>query len=91
VAEATGTGEAAPIDWRMSAALEDVRRGDVAMPEVTNLEAAVRAWQALAPEDQAEAVLTPEHPLRIDAGEAVARFAGDAIGGLARHLPTTSD
>lgn len=35
------------IDWRMSAALENVPRGDSDVAEVTSLANAVRAWQEL--------------------------------------------
>ena len=69
------------IDWRMSASLENVPRGDSEVPEVTSLEGAVRAWTALDGEQQAEAVLTPERPVTID-DEPVAAFAGQAIGEL---------
>ena len=37
------------IDWRMSASLEDVPRGDADVAEVTSLEGAVRSWAALDP------------------------------------------
>lgn len=89
MAEATwgGAGDAPPIDWRMSAALEDVPRGDEDVAEVTSLEGAVRTWLALDSAHQAAAVLTPEHPLRLNEGEPVGRFAGSAIGDLAAHLP----
>jgi len=36
-----------PIDWRMSAALENVPRGNSDIAEVTSLEGAVRAWVTL--------------------------------------------
>jgi hypothetical protein len=92
VAEATwgGADEAPPIDWRMSAAIENVSRGGADLPEVTSLEGAVRAWQSLDADHRAAAVLTPEHPVRINAGEPVTNFVGDAIGDLARHLPDPS-
>jgi hypothetical protein len=54
------------INWRMSASLENVPRGDSDVAEVTNLERAVRDWQKLDPEHQAAAVLTVEHPVQIE-------------------------
>jgi hypothetical protein len=48
------------IDWRMSAALENVPRGDEEIAEVTSLEQAVRAWLALDPAHQEDAVLLPQ-------------------------------
>ncbi len=51
------------INWRMSASLENVLRGDDDVAEVTNLERAVRDWRELDPEHRAVAVLTVEHPL----------------------------
>ena len=75
------------IDWRMSAALENVPRGDSEVPEVTSLEGAVRAWTALDGEQQAEAVLTPERPVTMDDGGAVVSFAGLAIHELVERLP----
>lgn len=74
------------IDWQMSAALENVPRGDAELAEVTSLAGAVRAWAALDAELQAEAVLTPERPVAVD-GETVERFAGMAIRDLANRLP----
>jgi len=75
------------IDWRMSASLENVQRGDSEVPEVTSLEGAVRAWTALDGEQQAEAMLTPERPVTMDDGEAVVSFAGLAIHELVERLP----
>lgn len=75
------------IDWRMSAVLENVPRGDSELPEVASLAAAVREWSMLDAELQAEAVLTPERPLTIDGGEPTMAFAGMAIGALAERLP----
>lgn len=75
------------IDWRMSAALENVPRGGEEIPEVTSLEGAVRAWCALDGELQAEAMLTPERPVQIDGEEPVVAFSGLAIRGLAERLP----
>lgn len=70
------------INWRMSASLENVHRGDTDLAEVTNLRAAVRAWQQLDPDHQAAATLTPEHALQID-GVTTASFSGEAIAALA--------
>ncbi len=66
------------IDWRMSASLENVPRGDSDMAEVTNLAGTVRAWRALDPQHRAAAILTPERPLQID-GVSTAAFAGEGI------------
>ena len=73
------------INWRMSASLENVQRGDTDLAEVTNLRAAVRAWQQLDPGHQAAATLTPEHALQID-GVPTASFSGEAIAPLAERL-----
>lgn len=73
------------IDWRMSASLENVHRGDIDLAEVTSLGGAVRAWQQLDPEHQAAATLTPEHALQID-GVTVESFSGEAIAALAERL-----
>jgi hypothetical protein len=88
VAEATWDDEAKTpeIDWRMSAALENVPRGDIDVAEVTSLEAAVRAWIALDPRHRADAVLTPEHPVLID-GASSSSFTGEGIAALAERLP----
>jgi len=75
------------IDWRMSAALENVPRGDDEVAEVTSLEGAVRAWTMLDGEMQGEAVLTPERPVDLDDGEPATAFAGMAIRALADRLP----
>jgi hypothetical protein len=85
--EATWGGEAMTpdIDWRMSASLENVPRGDTDLAEVTSLRGAVRAWQQLDPSHQAAATLTPEHALQID-GMTTASFSGAAIGALAERL-----
>ncbi len=74
------------IDWRMSAALENVPRGDGDLPEVTNLAGAVRAWVDLDPEHKAAAVLTTERAVLID-GVSSTSFAGDGIASLAERLP----
>ncbi len=78
------------IDWRMSAALENVPRGDEDVAEVTNLERAVRDWTILDPRHRSAAVLTPEHPVQID-GASLASFAGDGIAALAERLPNLND
>lgn len=64
------------IDWRMSAALENVPRGDDELPEVTNLAGAVLAWLALDHRHRSEATLTPECPVRLNNGEGFASFSG---------------
>lgn len=82
-----GEGTMSPdIDWRMSAALENVPRGDSDLAEVTNLAGAVAAWRALDPAHRADAVLTPERPLVLD-GASVATFTGEGIAALAERLP----
>ena len=65
MAEATWGGPTAGthIDWKMSAALENVPRGDSDLPEVANLETAVRAWLDLDLEHRIHARLTTEHPI----------------------------
>jgi hypothetical protein len=77
------------IDWRMSASLENVPRGDSDLAEVTSLEGAVRAWLDLNPEHKAVAVLTPERAVLID-GVSSESLAGDSIAALAEHLPGTA-
>ena len=74
------------IDWRMSASLENVTRGDEDVAEVTSLEGAVRAWLELDPQHRAVATLTPERPLQID-GHAAPAFTGEGIAVLAERLP----
>lgn len=81
--DATKTPE---IDWTMSAAIENVVRGGADIPEVTSLEAAVRAWTDLDPAHREQATLTPERALLID-GASVAVLHGDAIAALAERLP----
>ncbi|MGY2733397.1 hypothetical protein [Sphingomonas sp. UYP23] len=78
------------IEWRMSASLEDVPRGEDDMPEVTSLDGAVRAWLDLDPPHRAAATLTPERAVQID-GVANASFVGDGIAVLAERLPTGQD
>ncbi|QYE37076.1 hypothetical protein KZX46_22015 (plasmid) [Polymorphobacter sp. PAMC 29334] len=69
------------INWRMSASLESVHRGDSDIAEVTSLRGAVRAWQQLDPGHQAGATLRPEHPVQID-GVSTTSFSGSAIAKL---------
>jgi len=76
------------VDWRMSASLEDVPRGDDDLAEVTSLEGAVRAWLELDPVHQTAATLTPERPIQID-GVSTASFQGNGISVLAERLPAT--
>ena len=78
------------INWRMSAALENVPRGEDELAEVTSLEGAVRAWLALDPAHREAAILTPEHPLLID-GTSTEQVHGDGIRVLAERLPGGSD
>lgn len=88
MAEATwGDSRVVPINWSMSAALENVRRGDEAVPEVTNLQAAVREWLELDPEMQSQAVLTLEEPVKLAGGMPLNSFLGEAIADLADRLP----
>lgn len=70
----------------MSAALENVPRGDGDLAEVTNLAGAVRAWIDLDPAHKAAAVLTTERSVQIE-GVAMTAFAGDGIAALAERLP----
>jgi hypothetical protein len=88
VAEATWGEDAKnpEINWRMSAALENVPRGGDELAEVTSLEGALRAWLALDAEHRRNATLTPEHPVMIE-GEAHKVFSADGIALLAEHLP----
>jgi hypothetical protein len=76
------------INWRMSASLENVPRGDNDVAEVTSLERVVRDWCALDPQHQAAAVLTVEHPVQID-GASSTTFTGNGIAALADYLPAT--
>ena len=82
--------EVPEINWRMSAALENVPRSGSDLAEVTSLESAVREWLALDLEHQTAATLTPEKPVQLNEGEAIASFAGDAIRSLADRLPLAS-
>ena len=78
-----------PIDWHMSAALQDVPRGDGDLPEVTSLEGAVRAWLELDPQHRADAALTPERAILLD-GVSHDRFGADGIAALSELLPANS-
>lgn len=78
-----------PINWRMSAALENVPRGGDDVAEVTSLEGAVRAWTQLDADHRAAAILSVEHPVQID-GAASQSFAGEGIAALAERLPAKS-
>ena len=87
--EATWGGSAnpTPIKWHMSAALENVPRGDSDLAEVTSLEGAVRAWKNLDPEHQIHARLSTEHPIQIE-GLAATAFTGNTINELYKRLPS---
>src|SRR4051812_24279229 len=78
------------IEWHMSAALENVPRGDGDLPEVTSLERAVIAWTELDPQHRADATLTPERAVLLD-GVSHTHFQGDGIAALAEHLPANND
>lgn len=87
MSEATWDEAASPdVDWRMSAALENVPRGNEDLAEVTSLEGAVRTWLALDAEHRGGAVLTPERPVMLD-GAAMDEFRGEGIATLAERLP----
>ncbi len=77
------------IDWRTSAALENVPRGDGDVAEVTSLEGAVRAWVDLDSKHKVAATLTVERAMQID-GVSVETFTGEAIAVLAERLPTSA-
>lgn len=53
------------INWRMSASLENVARGETEIAEVTNLERAVRDWGRLDPGHRDAATSTTDHPVQI--------------------------
>lgn len=74
------------INWRMSASLENVPRGDNDIAEVTNLEPAVRDWVKLDPEQRDAAMLTTDHAVQME-GVSNTTFTGAAIAVLAEHLP----
>ncbi|MCP3730352.1 hypothetical protein M9978_07910 [Sphingomonas sp. MG17] len=75
------------IDWRMSAALENVPRGKSEVAEVTSLASAVAEWGRLDAAHQEVAVLTPERPLVLN-GTTHASLEGDAIAELVALLPS---
>lgn len=77
------------IDWRMSAALENVPRGDSDIAEVASLEGAVRVWIDLDPEHKSAATLTAERAVQID-GVSVETFTGEGIAVLAERLPAAA-
>lgn len=77
---------ASRIDWRMSASLENVPRGDGDLAEVTSLRGAVLAWRQLDSDHKAAAVLTPERVIQIG-GVATASFSGASIATLVDLLP----
>jgi hypothetical protein len=81
-----GTTNQAEIDWHMSAALENVPRGDSDLAEVTSLEGAVRAWRDLDPEHRIHARLSTERPIHLE-GVPTAVFTGNAIEELVKRLP----
>jgi hypothetical protein len=89
--EATWGSSADPtaIEWTMSAALENVPRGDSELAEVTSLEGAVRAWRDLDAEHRIDARLSTERPIQLD-GVPTAIFTGNAIEELAKRLPDCS-
>ena len=74
------------INWRMSASLENVPRGETDIAEVTNLERAVRDWVRLDPKHTEAATLTTDHPVQIE-GVSSTTFTGEAIAAIAEHLP----
>lgn len=85
--EATWSGgEPSVINWTMSAALENVSIGGNVLPEVTNLEGAIRAWKELGLGLQEQAVLTLEHPIVVAGSMPVDSFMGAAIAQLAERL-----
>lgn len=89
--EATWGGAATPdLDWRMSAALENVPRGDSDLAEVTSLEGAVRGWSGLDADHRLHAVLTPERAIQLD-GVVVSSITGEGIAALVARLPARPD
>ena len=83
------SAETPEINWRISASLKNVPRGDNDVAEVTNLERAVRDWLTLDPQHQSAATLATEHAVQID-GVSSTAFTGQAIAALADHLPPIS-
>ena len=89
--EASWGDAASPdINWRMSAALENVPRGLEELVEVTSLEKAVRAWLALDPAHQEDAILIPQQALIVE-GVSMIEIRGDNIGSLALRLPDADE
>ena len=89
--EATWGDAASPdIEWRMSAALENVPRGESEVAEVTSLEGAVRAWTKLDSDHRQHAKLSPERPIQLD-GALIAAFEGEGIAVLTERLPARRD
>ena len=89
--EASWGDAASPdINWRVSAALENVPRGLEELVEVTSLEKAVRAWLALDPAHQEDAILIPQHALIVE-GVSMIEIRGDNIGSLALKLPDADE
>ena len=89
--EASWGDAASPdINWRMSAALENVPRGLEELVEVTSLEKAVRAWLALDPAHQEDAILIPQHALIVE-GVSMIEIRGDNIGSLALKLTDANE
>ncbi|MBB3691407.1 hypothetical protein FHY05_000014 [Sphingomonas sp. BK580] len=80
-----GGGPTPEIDWRMSAALENVPRGNDDLAEVTSLDGAVRMWLTLDSAYREGAVLTPERPVQMN-GALTHVFHDDAIAALADRL-----
>ncbi len=79
-----------PIEWHMSAALENVPRGDSDLAEVTSLETALRTWLELDEQHRSGATLTPERPVLLD-GVSHDHFDADGMETLAKFLPANSD
>ncbi len=82
------TAKTRDIDWRMSAARENVPHGNSDLAEVTSLAGAVRAWVELDPAHKAAATLTTERSVQID-GVSATSFAGEGIAALAERLPAS--
>lgn len=78
------------IDWRMSAALENVPRGASEVAEVTSLASAVAEWARLDAAHQGVAVLTPERALVLN-GTTHASLEGNAIADLVALFPSRAE
>ena len=85
-----GVAASPDINWRMSAALENVPRGLEELVEVTSLEKAVWAWLALDPAHQEDAILIPQQALIVE-GVSMIEIRGDNIGSLASKLPDADE